>query len=317
MICLDFVLPGILGDLNSFRKSKLNTHRERERKTNIQVSNSHSSIILIYSDFERPIALAGKKNATEHEKEEGRVASLELEKITSAFMIRRHQSDVLASTLPPRKEMLLFCRPSATQCTLYKEYTSRPSDDRLSTLMTLRKLCSHPSLIHDGDNETSSSGKLYIMEKLLISIYETNPMDKVVIVSNFTSALSLIQHSILKPKGWSSLRLDGTTEQSVRQSLVNSFNRGTRDSCFVFLLSSKAGGCGLNLIGANRLIMFDLGRCIMKYLSICLFSFNKMVFSLIYFFLDCCKIGILQLTLKPWLVFTVINKQSLALYTGF
>lgn len=108
--------------------------------------------------------------------------------------------------------------------------------------------------------ESSSSGNLYILERLLEIIYHTNPTDKVVVVSIFTSAITVIETKILIPKKWSSIRLNGTTEQSVRQTLVNSFNRWSRDSSFVFLLSSKAGGCGLNLIGANRLLMLDLGK---------------------------------------------------------
>lgn len=55
------------------------------------------------------------------------------------------------------------------------------------------------------------------------------------------------------------LRLDGSTSISKRQKLVKKFN-DPQDNQFVFLLSSKAGGCGLNLIGGNRLVLFDPGR---------------------------------------------------------
>ena len=54
------------------------------------------------------------------------------------------------------------------------------------------------------------------------------------------------------------LRLDGSTSISKRQKLVKKFN-DPLDNQFVFLLSSKAGGCGLNLIGGNRLVLFDPG----------------------------------------------------------
>jgi len=54
------------------------------------------------------------------------------------------------------------------------------------------------------------------------------------------------------------LRLDGTMNVNKRQKLVDKFNDPEGPE-FVFLLSSKAGGCGLNLIGANRLILFDPG----------------------------------------------------------
>jgi SNF2 family DNA or RNA helicase len=57
-------------------------------------------------------------------------------------------------------------------------------------------------------------------------------------------------------QGWAHFRLDGGTEVSLRQSLVNRFNSASSVER-VFLLSSKAGGTGLNLIGANRLVLFD------------------------------------------------------------
>lgn len=173
-------------------------------------------------------------------------------------MIRRLQKVVLKTLLPPRFETLLFCRPSVVQCTMYAELTKHVTD-QLTTLTNLRKLCSHPDLLKKtvdtiegvDDNATacSKAGKLDILEALLSSIRTESPSDKVVVVSNFTSALTIVDNYILKRKGWASVRLDGTTEQSSRQTIVDSFNRSTTDQSFVFLLSSKAGGCGLNLIG--------------------------------------------------------------------
>lgn len=95
----------------------------------------------------------------------------------------------------------------------------------------------------------SESGKLDVLEGLLDAIRSESPSDKVIVISNFTTALTVINDYILQRKGWKSVRLDGTTEQSGRQAIVDSFNRSSAESCFVFLLSSKAGGCGLNLTG--------------------------------------------------------------------
>jgi hypothetical protein len=103
----------------------------------------------------------------------------------------------------------------------------------------------------------SLSGKLIVLDSLLQAIRKESPNDKVVIVSNFTTALTIIQDSILKTRNLTFQRLDGTIPQADRQPLVDSFNRSTPNHCFAFLLSSKAGGCGLNLVGANRLVMFD------------------------------------------------------------
>ena len=85
------------------------------------------------------------------------------------------------------------------------------------------------------------------LERLLASLYR-NSDEKIVLVSNFTSTLDMLEAHCTKLR-YNSLRLDGKTAQKNRQDLVDSFNRGTQQQSFVFLLSSKAGGVGLNLIG--------------------------------------------------------------------
>lgn len=124
--------------------------------------------------------------------------------------------------------------------------------EALTVLTKLRKLCSHPSLLEKNaqiDKDVTLSGKVEVLDALLRAIKQSNPDDKIVIVSNFTSALTAIEETILKTRGLPFLRLDGTVPQAERQPLVDSFNRCSPDKAFAFLLSSKAGGCGLNLIG--------------------------------------------------------------------
>jgi DNA repair and recombination RAD54-like protein len=242
----NFAVPGILGDLSEFRRL-----------------------------YERPLSEANSKNATREQKVRGRLQSKALEEITSTFVLRRLQKDVLKSILPPRMELLLFCRPSEKQCELYREISYRASksigsiggreesENPLMLLTELRKLCTHPSLLNKEEEssllgkDVSLSGKLVVLENLLDSIREHHPNDKVVIISNFTTALSVIETCILREKKLPFVRLDGSVELSARQPMVDSFNSGSVNHSFAFLLSSKAGGCGLNLIGANRLIMVD------------------------------------------------------------
>jgi hypothetical protein len=81
--------------------------------------------------------------------------------------------------------------------------------------------------------------------------------DKVVLISNYTQTLDLFE-KMLRSKKYGYFRLDGTMTIPKRQKLVDRFNNPENPE-FVFLLSSKAGGCGINLIGANRLILFDPG----------------------------------------------------------
>ncbi|KAK9109182.1 hypothetical protein Sjap_017242 [Stephania japonica] len=158
----------------------------------------------------------------------------------------------------------------------------------LAYITALKKLCNHPKLIYDtiksGSPGTSGfedclrffppemfsgrsgswtggegawvelSGKMHVLARLLFHLRQkTN--DRIVLVSNYTQTLDLFAQ-LCRERRYPYLRLDGTTSISKRQKLVNRFNDLSKDE-FVFLLSSKAGGCGLNLIGGNRLVLFD------------------------------------------------------------
>jgi SNF2 family DNA or RNA helicase len=106
-----------------------------------------------------------------------------------------------------------------------------------------------------ADLSIGDSGKLRALDELLLSIRTASPGDRCVIVSTHTTTLDLIER-LCAARGYSSLRLDGRVRPALRQSLVNRFNAAWSED-FVFLLSAKAGGVGLNLIGANRCILFD------------------------------------------------------------
>ena len=99
------------------------------------------------------------------------------------------------------------------------------------------------------------SGKFAVVARMLALLREQTK-DRIVIVSNYTQTLDLFT-SLCRERGYPCLRLDGSTSISKRQKLVKKFN-DVMDNQYVFLLSSKAGGCGLNLIGGNRLILFDM-----------------------------------------------------------
>ncbi|OVA15799.1 SNF2-related [Macleaya cordata] len=158
----------------------------------------------------------------------------------------------------------------------------------LAYITALKKLCNHPKLIYDtiksGSSGTSGfedcirffppemfsgrsgawtggdgvwvelSGKMHVLARLLAHLRQRTD-DRIVLVSNYTQTLDLFAQ-LCRERRYPYLRLDGTTSISKRQKLVNCFNDPTKDE-FVFLLSSKAGGCGLNLIGGNRLVLFD------------------------------------------------------------
>ena len=281
-----FCCPGSLGDSLSFRK-----------------------------DFEHPIAAANQKNATREQLAYGLAKSKELELVSKTFMLRRLQKDVLKSMIPPRTEALLFCRPSSRQCQLYCELSQRyrmgsNMADALTALTSLRKICSHPLLYQQDDNlaadpaaALSVSGKLMVLDALLQQIRELCPDDKVVIVSNFTSVLSLIESLVLQPRHFAFSRLDGSTDTQNRQALVDTFNRANPMNNFCLLLSSKAGGVGLNLVGANKLVMF--GKLQQPLYVICAFIVvaNTGVLNFVSrvpTFTGQMLTGIPALTCRPW-----------------
>ena len=98
------------------------------------------------------------------------------------------------------------------------------------------------------------SGKFLVLFRLMSTLRNTC-RDRIVVVSNTTQTLDLVE-SMCNDNNWPQLRLDGSTSAQKRTKLVDTFNDPSTNS-FAFLLSSKAGGCGINLIGGNRLVMMD------------------------------------------------------------
>mmetsp|Transcript_9495 Transcript_9495/g.13456 ORF Transcript_9495/g.13456 Transcript_9495/m.13456 type:complete len:1151 (+) Transcript_9495:176-3628(+) len=100
------------------------------------------------------------------------------------------------------------------------------------------------------------SGKMFVLFRLMKEMRRPgNGNDKIVIVSNYTQTLDLIGR-MCRENSWGFCRLDGSISMKKRQQMVDEFN-DPASGLIAFLLSSKAGGCGLNLIGGNRLVLFD------------------------------------------------------------
>lgn len=97
--------------------------------------------------------------------------------------------------------------------------------------------------------DPNQSGKMTVLHRMMQTMRAINKSERVVIVSNYTSTLDLIE-AMCTQNNWNSLRLDGTVNGAKRTKLVEEFNNPMSNS-FAFLLSSKAGGCGINLIGGK------------------------------------------------------------------
>eukprot|EP00041_Stephanoeca_diplocostata_P032473 m.1040431 g.1040431 ORF g.1040431 m.1040431 type:complete len:965 (+) comp24155_c0_seq5:251-3145(+) len=106
----------------------------------------------------------------------------------------------------------------------------------------------------DGGIMSELSGKMVVLDRLLCQMRRKGD-ERIVVVSNYTQTLDQIM-MMCRERFFPVVRLDGSMSGKKRRILVEDFNDKTKDQ-FVFLLSSKAGGCGLNLIGGNRLVLFD------------------------------------------------------------
>lgn len=250
---LSFANPGYLGSRAEFRKN-----------------------------FENAILRGRDADASDDEVKKGALKLAELSTAVSKFIIRR-TNDILSKYLPVKYEYVVFVGLSPLQRTLYEHFIR--SDDSAKLLASqplkaidmLKKLCTHPDLLSlPGDISGSQllipeeyqsleggrgreiqtwfSAKFSVLERFLHQI-RTETNDKIVIISNYTRTLDLIE-KMCRYKRYGSLRLDGTMTINKRQKIVDKFNDPEGPE-FIFLLSSKAGGCGINLIGANRLVLMD------------------------------------------------------------
>lgn len=236
--------------------------------------------------FEIPILRGRDADASDSDRQKGDECTAELLGIVNKFLIRR-TNDILSKYLPVKYEHVVFCKLAPFQLDLYNYFITSPDikallrgkgSQPLKAINILKKLCNHPDLLNlaedlpgsencypdeyvpkeargrDRDPKPWYSGKMQVLDRMLARIHQdTN--DKIVLISNYTSTLDLFE-KLCRSRQYGCLRLDGTMNVNKRQKLVDRFNDPEGDE-FVFLLSSKAGGCGINLIGANRLVLFD------------------------------------------------------------
>ncbi|KAJ6729744.1 SNF2/RAD54 HELICASE FAMILY [Salix viminalis] len=204
-----------------------------------------------------------------------------LHQILEPFMLRRRVEDVEGS-LPPKVSIVLRCRMSSIQSTIYDWIKSTgtirvdPEDEKRrvqknpayqakvyrtlnNRCMELRKTCNHPLLNYPYFNDLSkdflvkSCGKLWVLDRILIKLQRTG--HRVLLFSTMTKLLDILEEYLQ----WRRLvyrRIDGTTSLEDRESAIVDFNSPNSD-CFIFLLSIRAAGRGLNLQSADTVVIYD------------------------------------------------------------
>lgn len=189
-----------------------------------------------------------------------------LKKKVSPFILRRMKSDVLHD-LPPVSEIVYHCQLSDTQMELYKSYAASARDELsklvardgfdkvqihvLATLTRLKQICCHPAIFAKERAELGDSSKYDLLLELLQTLVESN--HKTVIFSQYTRMLQIMREDF-EQRGIPFSYLDGSTKN--RLEIVKEFNENPKIP--VFLVSLKAGGTGLNLVGADTVIHYDM-----------------------------------------------------------
>lgn len=178
------------------------------------------------------------------------------------FILRRMKSEVL-NELPEKIEDTIYADLTSEQKKMYSAYLATAKNRTiallneggrgrmqiLTLLMRLRQICCHPSLF--DENYEKDSGKLELLIELIESASGSG--HRILVFSQFTSMLAIIQKELDRKK-IPSFYMDGKTPSYERAELSDRFNGGERD---IFLISLKAGGTGLNLIGADMVVHYD------------------------------------------------------------
>jgi SNF2 family DNA or RNA helicase len=213
--------------------------------------------------------------------EEKKIIVNSLHRVIKPFLLRRLKTDG-ADDIPPTLERIVQCPQSDLQIAVYDMIKKRISEhekikgtentnddiypaeyDFLNVLMQLRKLCNHPYLVLEDILSIpddlyykyliSSSGKMCVLDRLLKLLIPQN--HKILIFSQMTTMMDILQ-GYIHNLGLEFFRLDGSIKAEDREMAIRSFNCST-STCKIFLISTRAGGVGINLQAADTIILYD------------------------------------------------------------
>ncbi|XP_010190064.1 PREDICTED: DNA excision repair protein ERCC-6-like, partial [Mesitornis unicolor] len=245
----DFVFPGKLGTLPVFMEQ-----------------------------FSVPITMGGYSNASPVQVKTAYKCACVLRDTINPYLLRRMKADVKMSlSLPDKNEQVLFCRLTDEQRQVYQNFINSKEVYQIlngdmqifSGLVALRKICNHPDLFSGGPSILNSvpdaeveeadqfgywkrSGKMIVVESLLKIWHKQG--HRVLFFTQSRQVLQILE-VFVRNRNYSYLRMDGTTTIASRQPLITRYNEDK--SIFIFLLTTRVGGIGVNLTGADRVIIYD------------------------------------------------------------
>jgi DNA excision repair protein ERCC-6 len=227
------------------------------------------TLVNFRNQFEIPIKQGGYANGSNLQVETAMKCAETLKDAISPYLLQRFKVDV-AADLPKKSERVLFCKLTKLQRDAYEWFLG--SDEMKAILAgkrqalygvdILRKVCNHPDLVEHktlskkaGYNYGSGakSGKMQVV-KALLEIWKRRG-HKTLLFAQHRIMLDILEKFVAGMPGFRYVRMDGSTNIKDRQDLVDRFNRD--QDLHVFLLTTKVGGLGVNLTGADRVIIYD------------------------------------------------------------
>ena len=198
----------------------------------------------------------------------------QLHKVLRPFLLRRVKSEVEKS-LKPKKEVNLYIPMSDMQIKWYKKILEKDIDAvngaggkkesktrLLNIVMQLRKCCNHPYLFEGAEpgppyttdeHLVQNAGKMVMLDKILDRMKKSG--SRVLIFSQMSRVLDILEDYCVF-RGHAYCRIDGSTAHEDRISSIDEYNKPNSEK-FVFLLTTRAGGLGINLTSADVVVLFD------------------------------------------------------------
>lgn len=251
---------------------------------------------VFHEQFVLPITMGGYATASKTQVYTAYKCSVVLRDLISPYLLRRLKKDV-AKQLPEKSEQILFVKLTPEQREKYQKflrsrYVRQVLSGKLNVLYgitALRKICNHcdiPLFNNDHDNAYSNiggirkssksslkrkiltpdeneekpedygnwkrSGKMIVLDRVLDAWKKAQ--NRVLLFSQTRTMLDILE-AFVQARGYTYQRMDGMTPVGSRMDLIDKFNLD--ESVFIFLLTTRVGGLGINLTGADRVILYD------------------------------------------------------------
>lgn len=227
------------------------------------------TLVNFRNQFDIPVRQGGYANASNLQVQTAYKCAETLKDAISPYLLQRFKVDV-ASDLPKKSEQVLFCKLTKLQREAYAKFLA---SDELNAIISgkrqvlygvdiLRKICNHPDLVnHKGLSgkveynygDPANSGKMQVVGPLLELWQKTG--HKTLLFAQHRIMLDILEKFVRSITGMRYRRMDGNTPIQQRQAMVDEFNNNP--DLHVFLLTTKVGGLGINLTGADRVLIYD------------------------------------------------------------